>query len=444
MDNKIKRKSEDKIIINQNEYSIVSKKYLNFISDIQNRFNVRKDPLFADLVNFKSNKLSPKHGWFEYKQGYSENLVRKIIQENRVDKDTYVLDPFAGVGTTNLVAQSLGYKSIGFDINPVAILAARVKTTHYSDSDIQKIKSMIENFSPGLISDMLPDAAVIKSSFLNDVFEKLMFIKGFFEGIEDENVKSFFRLAYISIIEECSTRVKDGNGIKIAKNKPKVNDVYSLFTNKCTVMIGDIEDYNYKAETILIPGSMISDKDFNIINNKKIGIVIFSPPYANCFDYCEVYKLEFWMGGFVENYEDFYKYRSMALRSHVNARFDHIIRNKNSDVELVSDTISCFNIWNKNIPDMIKGYFDDMTDIIKRLFIIMVPNSRCYVVVANSGYRGVLVPTDLLLSDIAEKHGFKVKDIIFARKIRASSQQMDLLHNGYKELMRESIIVLEK
>lgn len=93
---------------------------------------------------------------------------------------------------------------------------------------------------------------------------------------------------------------------------------------------------------------------------------------------------------------------------------------------------------------MIRGYFDDMTKTLVRLSKIMVPGSACYIVVANSGYKGILVPTDLLLASISEKCGFKVRQLIFARKIRASSQQMDVLHGNYTRLMRESIIILEK
>jgi hypothetical protein len=150
------------------------------------------------------------------------------------------------------------------------------------------------------------------------------------------------------------------------------------------------------------------------------------------------------MGDFVKEYVDFKTYRRMALRSHVNSSFDHHIRNINRKVEVITDLISCFNIWNKNIPDMIRGYFDDMTELFIRLKDVMVSGSKCYIVVANSGYKGVLVPTDLLFADIAHESGFKVQRIIKARKIRASSQQMEELHNQYNNLMRESIVILEK
>lgn len=209
-------------------------------------------------------------------------------------------------------------------------------------------------------------------------------------------------------------------------------------------MIEELDTNSTHSESIIIDGSMTREEDFNKIKNKEIGIIIFSPPYANCFDYCEVYKLELWMGDFVKTYEDFSKYRSIAMRSHVNSKFDHTIKSENSSINIISDLISCFNIWNKNIPDMLKGYFDDMEQLLTNAKQIMVPNSKCYIVVANSGYRGVLVPTDLLIAEIGYKLGFNVAEIIHARKIRASSQQMKELHGEYENLMRESIVVLEK
>ena len=156
-----------------------------------------------------------------------------------------------------------------------------------------------------------------------------------------------------------------------------------------------------------------------------------------------VYKLEFWIGGFVKSYDDFERFRSIALRSHVNSKFSHEFSNSNKDVDTIASLISSFNIWNKNIPDMIRGYFDDMESMIKNLSKILVNKAKCYIVVANSGYKGILVPTDLLLAEIAEKYGYKVCNIYHARKIRSSSQQMHILNTNYNNLMRESVIELQ-
>jgi len=438
------RKSEGKLIKNQSRYGKLRPQYLNVIDDLSRKYPVVEDNMFSDLVNFKTNKGVPRHSWFTYKQGYSEKLVRELLLEEKPSKKDFVLDPFAGVGTTNVVAQNLGYKSIGFDINPVATFAAKVKTTIFTKREIDKMKESVLFFSHRERSQLIPNSSLLETSFDKEAFDKLMRIKGFFESLKNKRVQSFFKLAYLSIVEDVSNRLKDGNGIKIARNKRVVEDVYSYYVDRCKTMLEDVYKFNSGEEPSLINGSLILEKDFNKIKGKKVGIVIFSPPYANCFDYCEVYKLELGMGDFVKKYEDFKEYRNMAVRSHVNSTFDHYITNRDDKVDLVANMIACFNIWNKNIPDMVRGYFDDMTKTFKKMQVLMVKGARCFIVVANSGYRGILVPSDLLLADIASKNGFKLVKIIYARKIRASSQQMKELHNGYKDLMRESIVVLEK
>ena len=230
---------------------------------------------------------------------------------------------------------------------------------------------------------------------------------------------------------------------KFKKNYKAVPDLVRLYLDKASEMLSDIRMSNEDKENKIILGSMITEEAFNKVKDMPIGLCVFSPPYANCFDYCEVYKLEFWIGGFVKSYDDFERFRSIALRSHVNSKFSHEFSNSNKDVDTIASLISSFNIWNKNIPDMIRGYFDDMESMIKNLSKILVNKAKCYIVVANSGYKGILVPTDLLLAEIAEKYGYKVCNIYHARKIRSSSQQMHILNTNYNNLMRESVIELQ-
>jgi DNA modification methylase len=437
------RKSEPKVINVKDKYKNLIPTYIRVLAELINKHPVEKTLEYGNLVNFKTNQSIPKHSWFDYKQGYSARLVMKILQDDDPSKNMFILDPFVGVGTTSVVAQSLGYKSIGFDINPVATFAAQVKTTYYSEADQDEVKRRIENFKPCL-TKKVPCSSLLETSFNPDVFKRLMEIKGYYENILNPKVSSFFKLAYLAILEDCSIRIKDGNGIKIKINKEYIRDVYNYYLTKARKMLADLKIHNENIESITINGSMLNEEDFCKIKNHRIGEVIFSPPYANCFDYCEVYKLEIWMGDFVKEYSDFKRYRNKAIRSHVNASFDHAIKNENIQVDTIANIISCFNVWNKNIPDMIRGYFDDMTETLKRLKMLMIDNSKCYIVVANSGYKGVIVPTDLLLADIAGLLGFKVKSIVYARKIRASSQQMKELHNSYENIMRESIVILEK
>ena len=156
----------------------------------------------------------------------------------------------------------------------------------------------------------------------------------------------------------------------------------------------------------------------------------------------EVYKLEVWLGGFADEYGDFKKYREVAMRSHVNSKFNHHFDYLNDEVNIISELISSFNIWNKNIPDMIRGYFDDTNKLLSQLYNTLISGGKVYIVVANSVYKGIAVPTDILIGRLAKRIGYQVNKIGVARKIRASSQQIPEL--DVNNLMRESIIELEK
>lgn len=437
------RTSESKTIINQELFDVKLPDYQRIIERLVSKYNVVDGSYYEGLVNFKANLVVPKHKWYDYKQGYSELLVKHIIDEAKPLKEHYILDPFCGVGTTNLTSVNRGYKTIGFDVNPMAILTAKAKTHHYTPKEIALIKKYLESFTLPDSKVEIEGGRVIETSFTEDVLDILLKIRFFVDGINNDAVQDFFRLALISIIDKCSLKIKDGNGLKFKKNYKAVPDLVQLYLDKASEMLSDIRMSNEDKENKIILGSMITEEAFNKVKDMPIGLCVFSPPYANCFDYCEVYKLEFWIGGFVKSYDDFERFRSIALRSHVNSKFSHEFSNSNKDVDTIASLISSFNIWNKNIPDMIRGYFDDMESMIKNLSKILVNKAKCYIVVANSGYKGILVPTDLLLAEIAEKYGYKVCNIYHARKIRSSSQQMHILNTNYNNLMRESVIELQ-
>lgn len=434
-------KSLSSLILDQEKHDIEYPKYLKILKRLTKSTNVNVNEYFANLVNFKKNQAYPKHNWFDYKHGYSEDLVKAIIASSGITNSDLILDPFCGVGTTNVVAQSLGIQNIGYDISPIALLAARVKTRHYTDTDRSSLLKAA--YSPIMATkSKSPDSELISSAYHPEVLNELNDIYMMVEGVKNPVHQDFLKLAFLSLVEKASNRRKDGNGIKIAFNPPKFIDVQNQFSGRIKQMVSDLDVSNFDSTTNIIEGSF-NKADVSQLKG-KVALTIFSPPYANCFDYFEVYKLEMWMGRFVNSYSDFAQYRSQALRSHVNSSFDHSISNFNEDVEQIAELLSTYNLWNKNIPDMIRGYFDDMSGILQNVYDVSKPGAEVHIIVANSGYKGILVPTDLLLVEIARKIGFNCDSIIHARKIRSSSQQMKLIEETYQDLMRESIVVLRK
>jgi len=85
--------------------------------------------------------------------------------------------------------------------------------------------------------------------------------------------------------------------------------------------------------------------------------------------------------------------------------------------------------------------FIDMQKVIKEWFKILAARAKIVMVVDNVMFEGELIPVDLVLSEMAEEAGFKVKKIIVARYKGNSSQQM----KRYGRIpVRESIVIWEK
>ena len=93
---------------------------------------------------------------------------------------------------------------------------------------------------------------------------------------------------------------------------------------------------------------------------------------------------------------------------------------------------------------MIKNYFYDMDRLLTKVSKIINEKSKFYIVVGNSFYSGVSVPSDEIIAELARKHDFKVNKLFVARKLSTSSQQLSILKNSEKLYLRETIIELER
>jgi adenine-specific DNA methylase len=79
--------------------------------------------------SFAKNKYLPLHRWVPWVAGFSAEFVEDCIRTylSKTAKGAWVLDPFAGVGTTLVESYLGGLDVLGFEINPYAALATKIK-----------------------------------------------------------------------------------------------------------------------------------------------------------------------------------------------------------------------------------------------------------------------------------------------------------------------------
>lgn len=71
---------------------------------------------------------------YPYYAGYSEEFVRRTIEQVGQNKRLKVLDPWNGSGTTTFVAAALGHDATGLDLNPVLTIVARARLASEIDA----------------------------------------------------------------------------------------------------------------------------------------------------------------------------------------------------------------------------------------------------------------------------------------------------------------------
>ena len=401
-----------------------------------------KSSKYKELVNFKKNLNIPRHSWFEIKEGYSADLVNNLINDLKIKKESgYIFDPFSGSGTTALQSSILGFKSLGIEVNPFLFFLSKVKCIKYSIKyDFYKKKFINLNLEKQVPFNS-PKLTISKKLFENQL-EIILKIKNYIKNINDKNTRDLFFCAFLCSLDKCSYAKKDGNGLKYPKNK-KPENFHKTFIDNVSKFIYETKKIKILRNPFFYQGNcleIIKQNSFIKKFKNKVSLCLFSPPYANCFDYTEVYKTELWFGDFIDEYKKLKKLRNLTLSSHLNKDLPDI--NTMNEIKLYINKIKKKKLWSPKIIRMIKNYFFEMSILLKNIHNLLNNNGKCVIVVGNSSYGNIVIPTDKILEKISKKIGFKKTHIIEARRLGTSSQQYKNI--DYPNKLRESLVILNK
>ena len=141
-----------------------TKKHIIRPEEILYLFKTKKVDSEWSFIEYKPSETSKwTHGYHRYPAKFIPQLVEKLIDENITDENAHINDPFYGCGTTIVTAISRGFKASGTDINKIAYLITKVKSTpikpEYLDEKIKhfltKIKCLEDN-QKILFQDFIP------------------------------------------------------------------------------------------------------------------------------------------------------------------------------------------------------------------------------------------------------------------------------------------------
>ena len=408
------------------------------------------------IVSYQGNRNAPGFRWMKYKEGFSTDLVEYFIEK---ENPKSVLDPFAGICTTPLVASGLGCQATGIEIMPVGVLAGEAIANAANGllpnefnrmasallKEVQTRKTASEYF--------FQHVAITKGAFPTETEKEIARARQFLSNLKKDGIHSLLQLACLSVLENASYTRKDGQYLRWDRRGKRGKSTFDLgpvprFSTVLKKRLAEIaEDISILKEqfggesSVLCTGSC-----FEMLPDIPAGVfdmVITSPPYANRYDYTRTYALELAWMGFDQN--DFTVLRQKLLSA--------TVENKTKRIELATQYGSNRNIFdiasqmfdsqgavhevldilrtrqnelnNRGVLTLIQGYFFEMAIIIAELGRIVRPGGVVIMVNDNVQYHGEDLPVDFILADFAEAAGFHCDSIwVLPGGKGNSSQQM--------------------
>lgn len=438
------------------------------------RLTVNYD-LDRTLVSFQANKKQNGHRWCKYKEGFSADLVKYVLSELHLISGR-ILDPFAGSGTALFVASDLGLDAEGIELLPSSAEIIEVRNLLRSADTgcvvtaIRQFKDAAAWHGPGE-SNRFPHVRITTGAFPPDTEYELGRYIHEVQLVQDECVRRVLLFAAMCVLEDISYTRKDGQYLrwdhragkswgKKPFNKGPIVPFNRAITSKVEEIAGDIAGDNR-----LIPDEPVASRKGAIqlhvgscldllpaMQTNRFDAVITSPPYCNRYDYTRTYALELAMKGIDE--EQLKSLRQAMLSCTVENRekegletgFD---RNRFSEAisafesqELLSLILSYLDhcrdeglMNNDGIPRMVRNYFKELSVVVFDCARLLKPGAKFVMVNDNVRYQGIHIPVDLILSDIAERAGFRT-DAIWVLPIGKGNSSQQMGEHGREELRK--------
>jgi hypothetical protein len=431
-----------------------------FLDGLDTQVTVTDAPRLAELVNWRSGSELPMHRWFRYREGFSPELITELQLGHRL------LDPFCGSGSIMVGAAQQSRTSVGIDVNPLATFVARVKLAPLTETEIACATSFAGSFPRNLTTAIpwpIPELRISTKVFEPIILEAVLRIRRLIEDFANESprLRDFLLLAWLGILESVGSYFKEGNGIKYRSRK-RLKTGYVLradgkwqserfghdqqafvcetFGSHLRRMLADARNWekgSWADQRVLTGNSIELTRD---LDAGSFDSVIFSPPYANRFDYFESLKVEMWFGGFVDSYDGMIRLRKTSLRSHLGASLTDPVDQFEPLEHLIEYVDRTSYAWRMRVPALLRGYFHDMRAILAGCRRLLRPGGQCCCVVGNSAYGGVIVPTDTIIALLGRQVGFGHAEVRSVRHLTVAPQQrVELV--GLEQYMRESVVV---
>jgi DNA modification methylase len=444
---------------------IETQKCKDYISVKENiPLEIQDNTIFNIITN---NVTAYTHGFHKYPAKFIPHIPKWAIDKYlNHNNGRLILDPFCGSGTTLVEGLLAGHNVIGIDIDPLSVLISKVKTTPINVIILNGITnwlvSEIKKSNDGIFK---PECLTIEHWFTKENICKLSLIRTlideipriFGRGIEIENIQNLLFICFSSIIRRVSNADNESQKTYVSHTNIKIpEEPINLFLNQLNLFKERIIEFSELVNPCLNNQIICTDSAFHltdIMKNKKIDLVITSPPYIKAIDYIYNQMAElFWIGDLFgmqtqqkqnEKKGEYIGTKHLSKKEYANySPFDILtgINELDKKLQIIYDN----DKKNGHKHSFITyRYFANIEKHLKDMASLMKPNGHYVIVVGNNSVSDVSINTSDFLAQIAERNdfiminkwGYKIKNryMRFDRKGRGGIIDIDWVMDFVKK-----------
>ncbi len=343
------------------------------------------------------------YGIHKYPAMLHFKLVSALIDEFSEEGDV-VYDPFCGSGTTLNVAIRKGRHAIGTDINPVALLIARVRS-YYGLDPRGALRDLIRVWD-----SLEPDVPEVKNLtywFKKDTIRDLGKLRRFLLSLPASREREMLLVAFSQTVRDVSLTRKG----EFKRYRMPQRSVENFNPDVLKVFVNTVKDYTLRLRTFGRPrASMrlyLHDVRYSLPFSEKVDLVITSPPYGDSrttVAYGDFFSFSLeWMRGLIDVPEVNIDRRSLG----------GVVANETDNLQALPSfptlrgTLFSIAKKDKKRAMEVASFYHDLFKSVFNIGSQVSEGGTVCFVVGNRTVKGTIVPMDEIVKEMFEYLGFK-------------------------------------
>jgi methylase of polypeptide subunit release factors len=363
--------------------------------------SISVDP-FWNTGTEKEMKMHRIHAYPARFPAFITTKALAFAKEKKV-KVERIADIFCGCGTVAFEARRCGIDFWGCDLNPVAIMIAKVKSRKYQPLRLLKYyECILKAFAKSPAETGLYDSADERLKYWYDRYHygELLKLKLIIEESTppDSNYRLFFTCAFSSILKTTSRWLAKSIKPQVDPHKTPA-EVISAFKEQCRFMMAANEESDVRGDsrTELVTDNFLSAN----LKHPKVNIIITSPPYVTSYEYADLHQLSSLWLGFTKDYRDLREGSIGSLHQVYN--FEKELKRLNG-----TGTNVVFRLIDQHNPKArsVARYFLDMQRVAEACHSMLSEQGIAFFVVGDTEYKGIRIENTRHLAESLQNSGF--------------------------------------